>query len=93
MGLRAASRMDVKSGDAGDAWSSAIDFDFPTWFVSAESWNANLDLQLSYDGSQFYDTFKVDPDRPILFPFQAKSIKVKNTQAGAVAEYQVAGVD
>ena len=92
MGLRAASRMDVKAGDSADAWSDAVDFDFPTWLVSTESWDASLDVQVSYDGTNFQDTFEVDPDRPIVFPFQARSIRHKNTSAGQTSRYQLAGL-
>lgn len=92
MGLRAASKIDVKAGDSGDDWSAGVDFDFPTWLVSTECWDANVDLQLSYDGANWQDAFEVDPDRPIVFPFQARSIRHKNASAGQTARYQLAGL-
>jgi len=92
MGLRAASRMDVKAGTAADAWSAGLDFDFNTWLLSGEAWDKTLDLQVSYDGTNWQDSFEVDPERPIVFPFQAKSCRVKNNQAGENSTYQVAGL-
>lgn len=88
MGLRAASSLDVKSGDAADAWSAAIDVDKATQFLSLECWDENLEVQLSYDGTNFLDAFEIDKDRPIVFPFQAKSMKVRNKSAGSTSRYQ-----
>lgn len=93
MGNKAASKMDVKQGTSADAWSAALDFDFATWFLLAESWTNLIDIQVSYDGTTWQDTFKIDPDRPLLLLFCAKSIRVKSNQAGAAADYQAAGVD
>ena len=92
MGLRAASKMDVKQGTAGDAWSSAIEYDFQTWILSFECWNESLDVQLSYDGIEYQDAIKIDPDRPLVIPFAARSEKVKNTESGKDSEYQTVGV-
>lgn len=92
MGLRSASQMDVKAGTAADAWGAAMDFDFDTWLVSTECWDKALDIQVSYDGTTWQDTFEVDPDRPFVFPFQAASSRVKNNAAGQNSRYQVAGL-
>ena len=93
MAGRAASKADVKSGTAADAWSAAIEFDFPTLWISMECWTESLDIALSYDGSTFQDTIEIDPDRPLLLPFQAVSFRVKNAEAGKNSRYQVIGTD
>lgn len=92
MALRAASQLDVKAGTATDALSAAIEMDFPTWLISAECWENSLDLTLTYDGTNYFDAFEVDPDRPILFPFQAVACKVQNNEAGKNSRYQIAGI-
>lgn len=93
MALRAASKMDVKAGNAADAWSAALPFDFPTWLISAECWDNALDIRVTYDGTTYFDAFEVDPDRPFVFPFQAQASQVKNNAAGSTSRYQVAGID
>lgn len=93
MALRAARRMDVKAGDAADAWSADVAFDFASWLVSAECWTNNLDIRLTYDGVNYYDSFEVDPDRPIVFPFEARACQVKNAETDKTSRYQVAVVD
>lgn len=93
MALRAANKMDVKAGDAGDNWSADIAFDFSTWIISSECWANPLDMRLTYDGTTYYDSFEVDPDRPIVFPFEARKCQVKNNQETSTARYQIAGVE
>ena len=94
MGLRAARRMDVEAGeDAGDDPGTTLTFDFPTWLVSAECWDNALTVSLSYDGITDQDAFEVDPTRPFLFPFEARSAKVQNKDEGMASRYQVAGLD
>jgi len=93
MGVRSASRIDVKTGTAGDAWSAAIPFDFATWLVSLECWNNNMEVQLSYDGTTWLDAFEIDIDRPFMPPFQARSFRIRNKTAGYNSIYQSAGID
>lgn len=91
-GTRSGSRMDVKSGnDAGNAWSATVLFDFPTRQIMLESWNNSYDIRLTYDGTNFYDDFEIDPDRPLDLWFQALGFQIKNSVVGAVSKYQVIG--
>jgi len=85
--------MDVKAGTAGDAWGAAMPFDFPTWLISSECWDKSLDIQVSYDGTNWQDAFEVDSERPFVFPFQAQSSRVKNHTVAQNSRYQVAGLN
>lgn len=93
MAFRPASKMDVKSGDAGDDWSAAILLDFATRLLLLECWDNALLVVISYDGITFQDEFEVDPDRPLVIPFQAQAVKVKNKEATKTSRYQVGGLD
>lgn len=93
MGVKAASRNDTKQGTAGDAWSATIELDFPTWWISLECWGNFLDARLTYNGSTFADPMKIDPTRPLLIPYQAVGLQVKNTEAGKNSDYQVIGLE
>lgn len=89
-GTRSGSQMDVKSGiDAGNSWSATVLFDFPSRSVKLESWNNSYDIRLTYDGTNFYDDFEIDPDRPLDLWFQALGYQIKNAISGAVSKYQV----
>lgn len=93
MAFRSLSDMDVKSGaDAGNAWSASVAFDFATRVLSIEAWNNNMDIRFSEDDSVYTDPFEVDPDRPLVIPFQTRYHQHKNETSGAVSKYQVAGM-
>ncbi len=93
MAFRPSTRMDVKAGDAGDSYSGGMPSDFPSRFISAESWTNAMMIKLANDGSTFTDEFEIDPDRPIVFPFAARAVDVKNKQSGLTARYQVGLMD
>ena len=94
MGWRPSTRMDVKAGDATDAWSAGLAFDFQTRIISSECWDENLNIRLSNDGGTTYnDAFEVDVDRPFVFPFSASHIQVQNKTAGSTSRYQGAAGD
>lgn len=94
MGWRPSTRLDVKTGNAVDAWSADISIDFQSRIISAEAWDNNLNIRLSNDGGSTYsDAFEVDIARPFVFPFSASAIQVQNTTAGSIARYQSAAGD
>jgi len=93
MAFRSASKIDPLAGDAADAWSAALPLAFYTTYLSLECWANALEVQLSYDGTTFQDAFEIDKDRPLIIPFQARAVKVKNKDAGSTARYQIAGLD
>ncbi|KKN57104.1 hypothetical protein LCGC14_0565760 [marine sediment metagenome] len=94
MGWRPSRRLDVKAGNATDAWSADIPLDFQSRIISAECWDENLNIRLSNDGGATYsDAFEVDPDRPFVFPFSASDIQIQNTTGGSTARYQAAAGD
>ena len=93
-GFRPLSTLDVKTGDdAGDDWSAMIAFDAPTRLVSAETWTNAALLALSYDGTDVLDAMEIDPDRPMVFPFEARGFKIKNKETGLASRYEVKGGD
>lgn len=93
MGFRTLSQLENESGaDAGNAWSAAIPFSLSMRMVSLEVWNNNTDFRLSYDGTNFYDSFEIDPDRPLILLFQTAAIMRKNTIVGAISKFQVLGM-
>jgi len=83
-------QLDVKAGSAIDAWSAAIVSDFQSRIVSAECWDANLNIRFSNDGTTYSDPFEVDTERPFVFPFSAATLQVQNKSAGSVSRYQSA---
>lgn len=94
MGWRPSTRLDVKAGNATDAWSADIPIDFQSRIVSAECWDENLNIRLSHDGGTTYsDAFEVDIDRPFVFPFSSSHIQIQNKSAGSTARYQSAAGD
>lgn len=94
MGWRPSTQLDVKSGDAVDAWSSDIALDFQSRILTVECWNNNLNIRLSNDGGTTYsDPFEVDVGRPLVIPFSASVIQVQNKTPGAVARYQAGAND
>lgn len=94
MGWRPSTRLDVKAGSAVDAWSADIALDFQSRIISAECWDNNLDIRLSYDGGTTYsDAFEIDIDRPFIFPFSASAIQIKNKTVASVSRYQGAAGD
>lgn len=89
-GTRSGSRMDVKSGlDAGTNWSATVLFDFLSRSIKLESWNNSFDVRLTLDGTNFYDDFEIDPDRPLDLWFEAVGYQIKNSVVGAVSRYQL----
>lgn len=93
MAFRSLSDMDVKAGvDAGNAWSASVLFDWPTRVMTLECWNNNMDIRFSEDDTVYTDIFEVDPDRPLVIPFQTRYHQHKNETVGAVSKYQVAGM-
>lgn len=93
MAFRSASKIDPLTGDAADAWSAALTLAFATSWLTLECWDNALEVQLSYDGTTFQGTFEIDVDRPLVIPFQARAIKVKNKDAGSTSRYQIGGLD
>ncbi len=94
MGWRPSTRLDVKAGTAGDAWSADIPLDFQSRLMLAECWEENLNIKLSNDGGTTYsDAFEVDSSRPFVFPFSASDIQVQNKTAGSASRYQSAAGD
>lgn len=94
MGWRPSTRLDVKTGNATDAWSADIPLDFQSRIISAECWDENLNIRLSNDGGTTYsDPFEVDVARPFVFPFSASDIQIQNKTAGSTARYQSAAGD
>ena len=94
MGWRPSTRLDVKAGNAIDAWSADIPLDFQSRIIMAECWDENLNIRLSNDGGTTYsDAFEVDKERPFVFPFSASDIQVQNTTAGMTSRYQSAAGD
>lgn len=93
MGFRTLSRLENEAGaDAGNAWSGDLPFSLSMRMVSLETWNNNADFMLSYDGTNFYDSFEIDPDRPLVLLFQTAAIRRKNTIVGAISKFQVLGM-
>lgn len=93
MAFRSLSDMDVKSGaDAGNAWSASVVFDFETRVLSMECWGNNMEIRLSEDDSVYTDSLEIDPDRPLVIPFQSRYHQHKNETVGKVSKYQVAGL-
>ncbi len=94
MAWRPSTRLDVKAGNAADAWSADIPFDFKSRIVTAECWDENLNVRLSNDGGTTYsDAFEVDVDRPFVIPFSASHLQIQNKTAGSTARYQSAAGD
>jgi len=94
MGWRPSRRLDVKAGNAADAWSADIPIDFQSRIISAEAWDENLNIRFSNDGGATYsDAFEVDIERPFVFPFSASDIQVQNKTPGSVSRYQGAAGD
>lgn len=94
MAWRPSTRLDVKAGNAIDAWSADIPWDFKTRIVSAECWDENLNIRLSADGGVTYnDAFEVDENRPFVFPFSATHLQVQNKTPGSISRYQGAAGD
>lgn len=94
MGWRPSRRLDVKAGNAADAWSADIPIDFQSRILTAECWDENLNIRLSNDGGTTYsDPFEVDVDRPFIFPFSASDIQIQNKTPAAVSRYQSAAGD
>lgn len=92
MAFRSLSDMDVKAGaDAGNAWSATVAFDWSTRVITLEAWSNNMDIRVSEDDITYTDSFEVDPDRPLVLPFQTRFHQHKNETSGAISKYQVAG--
>lgn len=93
MAFRSLSDMDVKSGaDAGNAWSASVVFDWPTRVITLECWDNNVEIRLSEDDTVYTDALEVDPDRPLVIPYQGRYHQHKNETSGKVSKYQFAGL-
>lgn len=86
--------VDTKEGNAPDAWSAAVPFDWATQQVLVRCTGFNMFIQFSYDGVNFQqDRIPITAGEvPLPIKIQAKAFRVRNAAAGQVAAYVVTGL-
>jgi len=82
---------DTYTGTATDTWSAAIAFTQTASRVDIFIWDNPADIQRSSDGIVWQDTIEVPANTMYSFDAVTVQFRIKNTNAGFAARYQVIG--
>ena len=82
---------DVKSGNAADAYGTAIAFDEIASVIEIWIWDNSAIFKRTHDGTTWGDEIELDPG-VYRYEIVTHSFNIKNKTAGAVARYQVIGM-
>jgi hypothetical protein len=92
-GVTISTRMDVKRGTAGDAWSGSLVGDFQSRHLAFQAFEEDIDVRVSHAGFDFQDYYHVATTTPVKFPFSARAIQVRNHTPASAGDYQITFFD